>query len=73
MAKKMENRTVKKNKGANYMVLVGVVVLLIGFGLAVFARQVDAGLILLLLGVLISVLGLSKHSMHLLKRRASKA
>jgi len=72
MAKNMRNRYDSKSLGAHYLILVGVIILLIGFGMAVFAREVVAGSIFLLIGILISALGLSKHSLRLLKRRAGK-
>jgi uncharacterized membrane protein HdeD (DUF308 family) len=75
MPKKMKNKRIpeSKNKGYSYLVLIGVILLIIGLLVIAFAsQQIVAGAVLLLLGVFICVLGLSKHSFHLLKRRAGK-
>lgn len=72
-ATKSVKANVYKSTGAHYLILVGVVILLIGFWTALFAHAAALGIILLLIGILVSVVGLSKHSMHILKRKAAKA
>ena len=73
MAKNMSNKYTSKSRGAHYLILVGAIILLIGFGVLVFARSVAAGGVLLLIGILVCAVGLSKHSLHLLKRKAGKS
>ncbi|MGD0510343.1 MAG: hypothetical protein ABSA33_00740 [Candidatus Micrarchaeaceae archaeon] len=74
----MAKKTVKKeytykSTGAHYLILIGAIILLIAFVLALFVHAFVAGVLVLLLGVLISVIGLSRHSLHLLKRKTGKA
>ena len=71
MAKNIRHGHIKTG-GAHYLILVGVVILLIGFVLAVFARQAAAGIVILLIGILVCVIGLSRHSLHMLKRRSGR-
>ncbi len=51
---------------------IGVIILLISFVLALFAHQAVAGIVFLLIGIVICVLGLSKYSLHLLKRKTGR-
>lgn len=72
MVKKGTNKYTSGNREADYLILAGTIILLIGFVAAVFAGQVAAGIILEVVGTFISAVGLSKHSLNLLERRAGK-
>lgn len=54
--------------GAYYVILIGIVILLIGFYAMVFGHTLAVGAVMLLIGVLISVLGLSNNSLRMLKK-----
>lgn len=74
VAKNRRRKSIPKSQHCErYLVIIGVILFLIGFCVMVFARQqVIAGAAVLLLGMFICIVGLSKHSLHLLKRRAGK-
>jgi uncharacterized membrane protein HdeD (DUF308 family) len=71
MATKATKRNEFKSQGHHYLILVGVLILLIGFVVTVFARQLGAGIVILLIGVFVCAVGLSKHSQSLIRRRRS--
>jgi uncharacterized membrane protein HdeD (DUF308 family) len=71
MAKTKTIKHESKSKGAHYLILLGVIVLLVGL-VVIYAHHIKSGVALLIIGILIAVLGLSQHSLHLLKRKAGK-
>ncbi len=73
MAKKAGNKYASKSNGVYYVILLGVIILLIGFYVILLSHNVAGGAVLLLIGILISILGLSHHSLHILKRRVRRA
>jgi uncharacterized membrane protein YiaA len=74
MAKRTRNKRTPKSKyRGQYLILIGVILFLIGLLVTSFAKQqMIAGFVVLLLGVFICAVGLSKHSLHLLKRKSGK-
>ena len=72
MAKNRRGSYIVESKSTHYLILFGVVLLLIGFIAAVFFQQVAMGIALELIGTFISAVGLSKHSLRILKKAAGR-
>jgi Flp pilus assembly protein TadB len=71
--KTTKNESTYASTGAHYLILLGAIILLVAFVLALFVHAFVAAVLVLLLGVLISVIGLSRNSLHLLKKKTGKA
>lgn len=73
MAKRASKKNVSKSNGVYYTILIGVVILLIGFYTVVFSHAILGGGVLLIIGLIVSIFGLSHHSLHLWRRRTGRA
>ena len=67
MPRNMNKRRAKRDNSAYYLILVGVVLLFVALAVAVYTKQVIAAVVIMLIGILFGALGLSRHSLYLLK------
>jgi uncharacterized membrane protein HdeD (DUF308 family) len=66
MAKPMNKGAHKRKGKSHYLVLIGALIFLIGWYLILFPRHEYWGIGLLLFGIFVCAVGLSKHSFRLL-------